>query len=509
MALDITLVCSICGMPTGGSLADHNPWVRDLRAVLYGDDWLQATISENLVLNASEQIHEFLLSGGHYISGSLIHNKCYEVLEFACHPTPINVQILNLFLQSFGLAIPNLVDSIFITSSVLNWGHGYAGLYQGSDTQFRRLKVSHNLSPTQIRTFVDSPCSDGEFESRIIRLSAEEPTNPRKSENTNKYIHTISDSREESCPVLETLPEELLEMILSLLPTEDVVHARIASRALALCHLSQNFWRSRFAVGAEFGYIPEPWLYKEKLIQDRRYADAQVVYRVAKSDRRSLSFFFNSRRRVWDLVQPLANALTSFSRHAETWGSVEPRGHRMASLWQPRLEKEDKMTWVYAHGDLHESREEPFHEGCRPLFKRSISLPSQPVAAIGVSMLPFHGTTYITGLRFFFDGGRVIPLGYILYGREIKLDIQERLHGFTAYTGDRGVHGLSVLTNDLASDVVGDIVGFTQTCLKSKKVTRAVKACFDGMKMVWLGVTDDVATMQVVASSVGTDGKVD
>ncbi|KAF2195430.1 hypothetical protein K469DRAFT_699027 [Zopfia rhizophila CBS 207.26] len=144
----------------------------------------------------------------------------------------------------------------------------------------------------------------------------------------------------------------------------------------------------------------------------------------------------------------------------------------MATYWQPGLFPEDTSRWNCGHGELMDSETVPFHFGCRSLFKRKVAL--QPlVVTVKVSLLLFHGTTYITGFRFYFADGTTNTIGYILEDREVPLDTECGLRGFEVAVRERGIHALRIIKgNDTFSPMAGKELDFNIHCL-------ATGGCYD------------------------------
>jgi len=497
------LNCNICGCLVGGYDLDHevvnDTWVNAVRALfIKGTNWFDPTVSatgylgtpthEIFLPTCSEQssqdqdydyfsqgvffngIAPIVLEDGSvdpstFITGYVFHANCYRLLEWSCYPAMVNVEILNLFLRSFGIGT---------REKVVNWGHTY-GLFTSSDAQVRDIYMRPSFGhPPGTEIHDKDPIYEKSFLRALIQAHIAKLF--QKGQEHIRPPARIQCTTSDDC--FGKLPLELLELIICQLPlSEDVLHARIASRVLGAIPLNQAFWRSRFSVGREFGFIIEPWLFKDKIINDNQFSDARTVYEAAKSEIGSLALA--NRRRVWELVQPLSDALRLFSSYQKVNESVEPCGNPIASIWQPKLEREDTFQWDCVHGELLDSVALSFHFGCRPLFKRSISLPLR-VAAVKVSVLPFHRTTYITGLTLRLVDGRDTSIGYILKDREVTLDTERGLCGLEVAIGDRGIHALAVATaNWRISPVVGEKEGLEVRRLGQGNEVGKIKAYFD------------------------------
>ncbi|KAH7349109.1 hypothetical protein BKA66DRAFT_614027 [Pyrenochaeta sp. MPI-SDFR-AT-0127] len=416
-------------------------------------------------------------------TGFIVHQICYQLLEWAFHPLQINIKTLNLFLRSFGI-MPH--------GQVVNWGHSYAGLYVSPDANNRTIHMRNDPSHAFGTSLWEGNPLLIENEMIMRRLGGYMLKNllEKGNEKTKTLpVHSRVQMDDTAMPSrLTALPVEILEYILMLLPSRDVLNARLASRIFLAIPLSKAFWRSRFTPGHELESVIEPWLYKAEIIEEIRFSDPKIVYEVLKSETSSRALA--NRRRLWGLLKPLVSALCSFAVYEGAFHSIEPRGSPLASLWQPELNNEDTARWDCAHGELLDSEFQPYHFGCRPLFKRHVKLPA-PVLAVKVSALPFHNSTYITGLRFCLADNSKVEIGYVLSDREVSLSTKGTLRGFKVASGERGIHGLSLIDQSGTQTVaVGVVEGFNERRLGLGNPVTAVKAYFDGLKMVFIGVPD-------------------
>ena len=97
-----------------------------------------------------------------------------------------------------------------------------------------------------------------------------------------------------------------------------------------------------------------------------------------------------------------------------------------------------------------------------------------------VSVLPFYDTTYITGLRFCLADGSEEAIGYILSDKEINIPTEGTLRGMKVATGERGVHGLSIVNkHGMQSVIAGVMAGLKQKRLGLGNPVTNVKAYFD------------------------------
>ncbi|KAF2027907.1 hypothetical protein EK21DRAFT_91132 [Setomelanomma holmii] len=344
---------------------------------------------------------------------------------------------------------------------VVNWGHTYGGLYASDDVD----NSSMHLNPEATRLGVFWQCDPIILNSYEIvrRLNIHETEcRLRQSICHNQRGSPIAKTlfgNKEVWDCFWTLPTELIEHIMMLLPSRDVLNAKLSSRAVAGTPLNKSFWHSRFRAGQDLEYVIEPWLHKV------------------------------------GAIKPIVYALRSFTSHQSNFGTAEPTGRALASIWQPKLEPEDTARWECAYGQLLDSEFQPFHLGCRPLFKRYITL-SQPVVAVKVSVLPFYnGITYVTGLRLCLADSSEETIGYILESNETTLLTGGILRGFRVTYSDRGIHALCILNKTGSySAIAGSASEHKEKKIGFGTPVTKVKAYFDGMKMVYVALFEYLHT---------------
>jgi hypothetical protein len=457
--------CNICGATTGVISSDPAiQWLNYIRAIyitqkdflhpqLSGIGYIQYPTDAILVHKTYEvidsqlpqeavnvEIHSAVpiaqsdgtLHPAAYTTGFVVHRNCYQLLEWACSPEPLNIKTLNLFLRSF---------DVLTHGQLADWGHGYGGLHANFDSVSRTAHTQNGPAGCVLGRDIwkgnpllsEDECLMSRLTARTHTLdSGHNETGTIPPQNRSKNSSSLIASQSP----LEKLPAELLDHILTFLPSTAILSARLASRVLACLRLSKAFWRSRFARGAEYECVIEPWLYKSGTIFERRFADPRVVYETLKSEKGSP--ILENRRRVWELVGPLSDALVSFAGHEKKFGSVSPCGEPLEfDAWT--------AGWDYTHcSPKKNSHFQPYPFGSLPCFKRYVALP-HPVALVKVSVLRFHTTTYITGLRFCFTNGEEAAIGYVLPDCEIALATGGELRGFEVATGERGIPGIGVI----------------------------------------------------------------
>ena len=370
--------------------------------------------------------------------GYLFHDACWSLLTEACHPFEIDVQVLNDFCRSF----PNQ------PSELIDWGHDYGGIFEtsseippGGTHWLGRLKEvrrrpENNYSADEVY-HADPLCIP------LLDLLLKETEAKREFVGRPPgYPHPSAIKSEgilqNDC--FETLPLELREMILLYLSTRDVRSLIFASRAVASSPISQAFWASRFQKNFEFSFFFE--LRKSSGATSRLRDWRSLFHRVRECI--DISNFHN-RKRIWDILQPFADAIISFS-------STKLCGNPRPTFFHPDI-SDDKLEWRRAAGSILEQTAR-FYSGCKILFTRSVNVPSR-VVGILVSMIQLGGAEFVTGLRFIDSHGATANLGYILPGKELYVDVQDEdtnkpgnsgLRGFNLAVEENGIHALAAVT---------------------------------------------------------------
>lgn len=374
----------------------------------------------------------------------------------ACYPAEVDVRVLKEFCRSF----PSGHD-------VIDWGHDYGGIFEASSeispAGVHRLGVlkkiqrkrENNYSADEIY-HADPLCIP--FLDSLLRETAEKHEEADISarffypmENSNSQVDTQKDC-------FEAFPPELRGMILLHLTTKDVRNLFLASRAFVSSPISQDFWASRFQQNFEFSSI-----FESKVSgATSRYRDWRSLFHGLRKCIYTLNF--QNRKRIWGILQPLVAAIISFSS-TTLCGNPHPTFYH-------RDIGDDKLQWRCASGFILEPKC-TFSWGCRVLYTRSANI-SPEVVAVHFSMIELGGTEFITGLRFVDGHGASADLGYILPGKELYLDIQDKdvekpnnssLHGFHLAVRENGIRALATVT---ASGKVSAWAGSPQNSLRRR-----------------------------------------
>lgn len=243
----------------------------------------------------------------------------------------------------------------------------------------------------------------------------------------------------------DMLPQEILEMIASLLRTSDFLPLRLVCRRMAALFHSQQFWRSRFLLNGERGYLNDFMKEQQRLVgHSRQETDWRRVYYKTKTksvpdDCDNNNNLINRRMRLWQRMEWFKDMYTM----------IRPSNTRMS--------KKDKvfannLSWITVGGDL---RCDEIGSSMRPrikhkhtYFEKTVVI-HEPVFGLRVSVLREGDVTYITGIELVTEGmtTKNTLLGHKIIDKQIIFDIKpQHLRGFRISAGEGGVHALAILS---------------------------------------------------------------
>ncbi|KAK0104410.1 hypothetical protein ONS95_004704 [Cadophora gregata] len=388
--------------------------------------------------------------------GFPFHEACWSLLEKAHSPEGIPCRAFFDICRS--LPFPS-------EGTGISWGHDFEGLvlvdnqnrYPWEDRFVNRdyhwaLSLGAKNDPYHVPEIQQLPCQDFQAPSAI---------------NSSGPVTMMDD-------YFTALPEEIRMAIASNLPTMDALNTRQASRSFLSIFYSQQFWASRFKANADRSWLFESQEWSNAL-------DWRRLYRLTNKGHRTQGM--QNRERVRKLLQCVRRTL-----HLR-W--VEP----------PELPSPSPNTvtlrWLEVTGDLRpELHTGPYHgfeEGCRLFREQHISFPSS-LSHIAFSVIQLGDAEYIAGMRLVPSQGESIQLGYRTEGKEIFLNITF-LAGFNLAIGSRGIQGIECIAdNRQTSQWFGCPLGAPKTTrLAVSDPITAIKAGFDGCKMVSLAVAESVS----------------
>lgn len=244
------------------------------------------------------------------------------------------------------------------------------------------------------------------------------------------------------------LPVEILQLILDVLSSEDVVSVKQSSRPFQYTPLADTFWRSRFEPGREFGHI-----FEEKDYFRFRNGEWKTIYHKFRT--LNLTPTLVNRKRIWTLAEVLGGLLSTKRNVSQCFGTP------LRSYFEATAQQmEEDGSWMKASRCLRAFNED-FDTGSRTLFARAIVVP-QNLDGILISTVEVLGNTYICGMRLQHSEGPAIRLGYVRPGAETLCTWRTGKRptsfvGLHLAQGQRGIHGLAIVSSKNGlSDWVGE-----------------------------------------------------
>ncbi|KAI5458702.1 F-box domain-containing protein [Mariannaea sp. PMI_226] len=401
--------------------------------------------------------------------GFPFHESCWSLLEKAYSPQ--HVPHKALFEVCRSLPFPP-------GGNGLSWGCDFDGLLLNKDVDRYPWE---NHSTTFSNRFHDARV-DPYCVPELHQLPSQTPETPPAL--------SLSKAVTKSTNALQALPLEICICIASYLSTVDALNFRQVSRKfLAILH-SQQFWASRFRPFGE-----RPWLFESK--EWSKAIDWRWLYRV--TNKAHFTAGMRNRERVWKLLQRMQRTVAVRKSACPMLSESTPTRHSSSNS--------ANWKWLEASGNLRpESSVGPYHgfgEGCRIFYEQQVSITSH-LSRIACSFVQVGDAEYISGMSFTLEQGEVLRLGYHLGEKELALDPESQVEGFILAVGSRGVQGIQcVLENGCTSDWLGS----HQQTPKTRRLVGsgpvvAVKAGFDGYKMVSLGVVKSDIQLGEKASSI-------
>lgn len=267
----------------------------------------------------------------------------------------------------------------------------------------------------------------------VDRLLAEAPQQPPAATQPARPPRALA------LDCLALLPGELCAAIAMLLPTADVLRARLASRALWPVFYSQQFWASRFT--SPLPAANRSWLFETRSnIQSPR--DWRWLYRRTNHVHLGLSPGLLNRRRIWGLIEQVVDIL------ALVWYEL-PRP--LPEIWSLGLAHATEycagvngLLWSPTEPGDHQ-----FHNGCRLFQTQSIAIP-EDLAYLFVYTATFGDGQYIVGMSLAAIAGDSIRLGYSSHSEQL-VELNQ-VWGFRLAMGSRGLQALQCITGPADSE---------------------------------------------------------
>lgn len=206
-------------------------------------------------------------------------------------------------------------------------------------------------------------------------------------------------------------------------------NVRLASRVMADIFLSQTFWKSRFCINHERGYL------SHLLIETRNtgQVDWIVLYRATSNDTKLVAG-----RSIWEVHRWLKETATA---------KVFRGNHADEELL-------NNMDWDFTRKEEYEGpcdcADCNTHDECSPyrdmsIYKDIVHIPPSLIR-IRVSILYEMERTYITGMNFISNDGPMTNIGYHIPGSDVTIDVDaSSFNGFMVAVGSGGIRALKVV----------------------------------------------------------------
>jgi hypothetical protein len=360
--------------------------------------------------------------------GIVFHDACWSLLEAALYPASVSPPRLFDICSSF--PVPR-------NFRAPTWGYDFGGAAVVDKTTHFPWEDRYedmNMELTEAKSaFRNNPCQVP----GVDRLLAEEPQQPPAA---------IQPAQGLVLDCFASLPAELCATIAMLLPTADVLRARLASRAFWPVFYSQQFWASRFS---PLPGTDRPWLFETRHLQSPR--DWRWLYRQTSDV--CLSPGFRNRRRIWGLIEQTAELL------ALVWNELPASLPGIWSLNSALCTTEYRAEVSGLLWNPKEPGDHRFYNGCRLFQTQSIAIPDS-LAQVSVYTVALGDGQYIVGMSLTTLAGDTIHLGYSSNSKQ-SIALSQVL-GFRVAMGSRGLQALQCITG------------------------------LSGLESAWLGSLDDV-----------------
>ncbi|KAJ9355088.1 hypothetical protein DTO280E4_6602 [Paecilomyces variotii] len=504
--------CTICGVYIPGRGPPTKDlkwqWHREIRAVrrmesnhtvyLTGVGYLDAS---QFIVAPQDPDHSYRTPGvllesygyfydpDHFVWSFTFHAACWEILRerTSCSLADTGQLATLLF---YILYCTTWNETNFIRS-----GHDFGGATNFQDCDRRDDPLREMVSRGYIYYALD-PSRFAGIDDIIHYLG---PVHvPPKHHNK-----AIASEEVSSLDVFAKLPMEIIHLILTWMPPNDIQNLRLASRSVSMRSsvdaLSQFFWRSRFSPDFEMGFALPTHL--------GNHYDWRSLYFGIKHALRTPQFFprLENRKRIWQIISRNASFLSlhlqGIRLHgiATSWSDFSLGGLQNGSL--EKLSPPKIIVTELLAGDS-----ELLRVGSREIFIRSLhtSIKAQSISAVGISTVEFNARIFVSGIRLFTkpDVASECSLGYITSSSEglLLISPEERFAGFELATCDDGIVGVRIILDARShrhmSTWVGNIgkgepdIAFGTLCLRCETSSFKLAGSFDAFKLISLALVD-------------------
>ncbi|PYH52989.1 F-box protein [Aspergillus niger CBS 101883] len=288
----------------------------------------------------------------------------------------------------------------------------------------------------------------------------------------------------------DSLPLEIIEMIAVMLPTRDVLSLRQVSRGVAPIFASSNFWKTRFYLNDERGFLWPAVRDFMGAANRQEEIDWRLLYH--STSQLNCSTWLLLERKIWEALRWLRDTALALA-----YGTPRPPDYR-------------SMALHHYHNTL-----------IRGTHLETVNIDS-PVRQVAISAHSDISPVHVTGLEFFFKDRPKASLGYTLLGAKemsgeeyrddesvqeyleypgirVTVDLED-LRGIIALPTSSGIQSVLLVPSfpkpkDLQNQCVYS-VGHTNTQMRASDVSPAqtleqitqVVAVLDNRKMIDIGV---------------------
>jgi hypothetical protein len=355
----------------------------------------------------------------HLAWGFPLHESCWLIFQQANHSLNLNIQDLLTVLRSF----PG--------QGALDMGHDYGVLsYRRNINEFAIFQEpSYDLRVSPEDSGYCDPDHIPSF-SFLERIG----TNLAKKCKDSQPLH-VSKSRLETFAVL---PTEILQIIITHLPSKSVLNLRIASRVFAEVYLPRSFWASRFYPDFEFDFLQKCY--------DTSSPDWRMVYLGLRS--MSKNKHIVNRRRIWELSKNLGRLMTAVSPcHGQpSWSLFEPDAPKVYE------------NLISTGGEIC-SPLAMFYRGSISMYERFEEI-SSTCRKFKVYFINVNNVQYISGIEYQSTSSEQTMLGYC-HTEQSFINLSHfpgEIIALQLAMDPRGLRALAVvLDNGKVSDWAGDI----------------------------------------------------
>lgn len=396
--------------------------------------------------------------------GFAFHHGCWDIFNLANQISTPSIQTTFDVLRSFPVDL--LGDT---TSSAVNFGHNY-GLwaysngpelsYIGEDLH-PFVYYAHDTHEPWWQMPWRDPKSIPEIQDFISKDSGSTTVNSILESKICSTVRQQTLATDRLC----SLPLEILLSVLQLLPSHDVLSAKLASRSFAEVNLPNSFWKTRFSPGYEFDFIFDT-TYNQKRADPMNW---KLLYTLVKSLLKRPEVI--NRRRVWKL----ATVLRSLTDRAE---ALARRGESLCSIFEP-MAATDERQW------LAMKTAKPWAirgmAGYQAMFNRLTAVPNTILKGY-VTTVDVYGKQYISGVRLQGKGSQSYELGYVSACSEIAISLSDfSLRGLTIASDFSGVRGISFTSSSDDSEWIGDhvLIPKQRLIIESESDVKFLKAGLD------------------------------